>query len=203
MQKSKGPLNKKIPYLKWHQQEEIISRIKKGEVGITPTETVAGILALPSEEERINAIKESPDTKPLAHIIASAEHCRGLWGDLPPGSTNLASFWPGPLTLIAGPGEGLALRVPKIPELQDIISATGPLVCTSANFSGENPAQVPRDVPNSLLNRIDFIIDEEPEAGLGEASTILKYSGCHWHCLRQGALGENDWKNALDHQSKH
>ena len=190
-------LNREIPYLKWKDHEEIMARILRGEIGCTPTETVAGILGLPETQNRINDIKKGPDTKPLACIIGKKEQCLQLWGTLPPHTDKLAAFWPGPLTLIAGEGEGRALRMPAIPELLSLLKKTGPLVCTSANFSGEEPASSPRKIPEKLLSQLDFLIDEHPATLLGTASTILLYKNTSWHCLRQGSLAEKEWKKAL------
>jgi protein-tyrosine phosphatase len=83
-------------------------------------------------------------------------------------------FWPGPLTLVLGPGDGVALRVPDQPfTLAVLAAAAGPVHGTSANPTGEPPA---KDAPTAAINlgdQVDLVVDAGP-ARLGQPSTIVR-----------------------------
>lgn len=174
--------------LKWKDFSEIISRLERGEVACCPTESVVGIMANPSLEHRINNIKKSPRDKPLARIIGNRQHLQQLWPNPHPSAEKLSSLWPGPLTLISGPGPGLAFRMPDVPELLKLLESSGPLLASSANFSGaEAPAHL-KDVDPDFIDAVDFVIDEQCDNVLNQASTILKFNGDHWKILREGPI---------------
>lgn len=102
--------------------------------------------------------------------------------------------WPGPTTItlpcknhinkklsfpIAENKRSLAFRVPNIDILIDVINEVGsPLLCTSANFSGEKPVSYINDVNPQLLEQADFVFTKNLYNGkIKKASTIIDCTG--------------------------
>lgn len=176
-----------ISYLKWQDSGSIIKSIKNGGIACVPTETVAGLIGLPEQKDKINKIKGSPPEKALSYFCANMDQALNLWGNLPSELMPLTHFWPGPLTLLYGEKNLIGIRIPKVPELLEILNETGPLASTSANFSTENAATEIANVPTQLLQNVDFVIDEKVQAA-GQASTIIKYQHKKWHLIREGSI---------------
>lgn len=138
-----------------------------GGIVVYPTETSYAIGCLAHEAAAIAAIcriKGRPPHKPLPMLAASAAQA-DFAADLSAAPARLLrAFWPGPLTLLLparpglpGPlrnGENLAaIRVSSCP-LAAALAASGPfpLVSTSANLSGQSPAQSPADLSPAFLS---------------------------------------------------
>ena len=92
--------------------EDTIKRLRNGEVGIIPSDTIYGISSLVTEEamERIYEIKERPQSKKL--IVLSDKNSLESLGLIVP--DEILSLWPSPLTVIlpTKDGDTLAVRVP-------------------------------------------------------------------------------------------
>lgn len=130
-------------------------RLKRGEIGVLPTDTLYGIVGSaikPVVVERIYALRRRELDKPMIVLI-------GSWADLSSMNIKLTSLtadllrniWPGPVSVIVpvsapnlkhlhrGTG-GIAFRMPAQAELRLLLESTGPLVAPSANIAGEEPA---------------------------------------------------------------
>jgi protein-tyrosine phosphatase len=84
------------------------------------------------------------------------------------------------------------LRVPAHAAiLQVLASLPGPLVLTSANPSGQEPATTADRVDRSLGDALALIVDDGP-SHYGEASTVVKVNGDRLEVLRAGVVGESD-----------
>ena len=82
----------------------------------------------------------------------------------------------------------VALRCPKdtlCSRLLDVIG--GPVVSSSANLSGQPPAETAEDVLRIFGNQLDLVIDGGPRRG-GMPSTLVDVSGPVPRLLRRGAL---------------
>lgn len=173
--------------------ETLAERLKGGEVGLLPTETVYGIMASsaqPAACARIYAIKGRESSKLLPYMTA-----RPLLalGDAP-GSRVAAKLarllWPGPLTLVLGPGHGRAWRIPDHVLLHDMLrQLSEPVVATSANRSGMSAPAAAEAIDPALLSAVDFAVLDAP--GTGCASTIVRV-GAHesLEFLRHGGISE-------------
>lgn len=84
--------------------EETVKRLKAGEVGIIPSDTIYGISSLVDDEamERIYEIKERPQSKKL--IVLSDKASLESLGLIVPDS--IMALWPSPLTVILPTKEG-------------------------------------------------------------------------------------------------
>lgn len=184
-------MKRKNLYLKWKDQLEIIDQLKKGKVGIVPTETVYGLIGLPEQTKKINEIKKSPDQKPLSFFIGNTNQIQTLWSSTPKAFAKAIQQWPGPFTLIAGEPL-IGIRMPCVNELLEIINSTGPLASTSANLSGDPTCTSLDQMPNELIDHVDFIIDESISDSSNNASTIIKYEQNEISIIREGDLSAED-----------
>ncbi len=150
--------------------------------------------------EKIYAIKRRDRGKPLSIVVADSAQVRSVARDLPPALDVLArAFWPGPLTLVLkaahlfpaemlGAGDTIALRVPALPWLCDLLRRTGfPVTATSANLSGDGELDDPDAVCLLFEGRTDLIVDGGRTPG-GVPSTIVDLTGGAPRLLRPGAI---------------
>ena len=168
-----------------------------GGVVLMPTDTIYGLHALADHAnaiQRIVDMKGRGEQKPFVVIGSSIEQLETL-GATFSGSTReiLDQLWPGPLTAIvplrsaiaASRGAAtIAVRVPALDSLREILQQTGPLASTSANRSGEPPIVDPKSLPRDLHDAVDAIVDAGPRDG--EASVIVDFTGAEPRFIREG-----------------
>jgi L-threonylcarbamoyladenylate synthase len=189
------------------QQNEIARTLAGGAVVLMPTDTIYGLHALALDEnavERVAAIKGREETKPFIVLAASIDQLQTLGVAADRATLDaLAALWPAPLTAIlplatpiaASRGMStLAIRIPALDWLRELVARTGPLVSTSANRSGEPAVDHPLSMAREIEDRLDGIVD----GGLrnGEASTIVDLTSAEPHILREGerSFTQNVWK---------
>ena len=167
-------------------KEEVVMRLKRGEVGIIPSDTIYGISSLVDDEamERIYEIKERPQSKKL--IVLSDKASLESLGLIVPDS--IMALWPSPLTVIlpTKEGETLAVRVPDDKYLLTLLSETGPLFSTSVNISGKPSLETFEEIYPVFSDRVDFIVRKE-NIVKGESSTLLDATKKPCRVIRQGA----------------
>ena len=165
--------------------EDTIKRLRNGEVGIIPSDTIYGISSLVTEEamERIYEIKERPQSKKL--IVLSDKNSLESLGLIVP--DEILSLWPSPLTVILPTkgGDTLAVRVPDDKYLSSLLSETGPLFSTSVNISGKPSLETFEDIYPIFSDRVDFIVRKE-NIVKGESSTLLDATKRPCRIIRQG-----------------
>jgi L-threonylcarbamoyladenylate synthase len=137
-------------------------------------------------------------------LVASIEQLQPL-GILASRNTldALASLWPAPLTAIlalATPipasrgGSTLAVRIPALNWLRELVARTSPLLSTSANRSGEPLVRHPSSLPPELQERLDAVVDGGVRDG--EPSAIVDLTSAEPHILREGerSFTQKVWK---------
>ncbi len=179
------------------QLNEIARTLSDGAVVLMPTDTVYGLHALALDDEavaRVAAIKGREDAKPFIVLAASMDQLKPL--EISTGRNELealSALWPAPLTVIlsidapiaASRGRTtLAVRIPALDWLRELIARTGPLVSTSANRSGEPLVESPELLARDLQERLDGIVDGGVRGG--EPSTIVDLTSTEPHILREG-----------------
>ena len=166
----------------------------KGGLVVIPTETVYGIAA-DSEDKgamaRLTEIKKRPPDKPFSLHLALKQDVERYASDILPAAYRLMeSFWPGPLTLVfkAKDNAKVGIRIPNHKIALAVIQESGvPLVCPSANLSG-NPAP---QTAGEALKDIDGLVDLVLDAGktdLGKESTVVDVSQLPVVVLREGVI---------------
>ncbi len=171
--------------------------LQRGGVVLLPTDTIYGLHAIATDSgaiDRIAAIKGRDDTKPfvvLGASIAQLESIGVVFDDA--SRVVLDELWPGPLTVVARlknkiaasrENETIAVRVPALDWLRDLIQMTGPLASTSVNRSGESPLTSPKQLTNEMLARLDGSVDIGPLEG--QPSTIFDLSSREPRLIREG-----------------
>jgi L-threonylcarbamoyladenylate synthase len=186
--------------------------LRRGGVVIYPTDTVYGIGGLISSTdslERIFSLKKRPLNLALPVIIAEYEDLAAVASYVPEEARRLMQrFWPGALTIVLPAREGLSpillsgkksvgVRMPGSNFCRDMIrSAGGPLVSTSANPSGEPPANDVRSIPHSLTESVDLVIDGGALLS-GNPSTVVDLSLGNPVIRRLGSITKDELKAIL------
>ena len=89
---------------------------------------------------------------------------------------------------VTGGQATLGLRIPDHPVPRALARELGPIAVTSANRSGEPPAQLPEELIASVGHSLALVLDDGPVRG-GVASTVVSVSReGGLEVLREGAL---------------
>lgn len=192
--------------------EEVIRILKNGGLVGVPTETVYGLAACALDETAVHAIYEvkgRPEVKPLSVMVSGKEDMERYCEQIPKAAYTLAEmFWPGPLTivlksrdvipsLVRAGGETVGLRCPDHPLTLELLKCSRlPLAAPSANPSGEKSPQTASEVLRYFDRKIEGVLDGG-ECSVGVESTIIDLSRTPYRILRNGALGEEEIRNAL------
>lgn len=181
---------------------ESIEALRKGAVGVVPTDTLYGVVASALDKkavERVYALKSRDEAKAciiLIHDIRDIEEVFCI--SLSDKEKNfLSGIWPGKVSvilptktknfdyLIRNTG-GLAFRVPADKELRKSLKKSGPLIAPSANPEGEEPAVSVDEAQQYFGENVDFYED----AGTlnSEPSTLIRLTKKGYDILRQGAV---------------
>ena len=179
------------------QIDAIAQLLQGGGIVLLPTDTIYGLHALAGDEDavtRLVAAKGRDADKPFVVLGASLEQLEAAGARFNDRArAALTELWPGPITAVvplASPiaaSRGLlslAVRVPALDWLQDLLRRTGPLVSTSANRSGEPPLVTPSELPRDLEPVIAAIVDRGPREG--KASAIVDFTGDEPRLIREG-----------------
>jgi L-threonylcarbamoyladenylate synthase len=164
--------------------------IRAGGVIAFPTDTVYGLGAAADDEiatKRVYRIKGRPVGLPLILMVAAESQLEG-WVYVDSRTEALIRrWWPGPLTLILHTTSGgtLGVRIPKHRVALELLRAAGPLMTTSANLHGKDPAMTAEEA--AALPGIAAVLDGGTAPG-GMASTVLDLTGPEAHVLREGAI---------------
>lgn len=181
---------------------KIVEEIKKGNLVITPTDTIYGILA---DATNINAIekvfecKNRSKHKPLILIVDSMNMLQEYTKNISFLEKEIIEkYFPGKLTIllhknskvndeITGGSELVGIRIPDNKDLIEIIRRVGnPLISTSANISGEKIITNPKEIEPRLLENISYIEDEGTINS--EPSSLIKIEDNEIKVLREGKI---------------
>ncbi|MDP4038514.1 MAG: L-threonylcarbamoyladenylate synthase [bacterium] len=190
-----------IKSLSNHDFNDIISMFSNQAIGIIPTDTIYGIAGMALNQnvvERIYKLRHRNLAKPMIILISSIK-------DLDKFSIKLnkvqnefiKKFWPGSVSIIL-PCENqklsylhrgtksLAFRLAKDNFLQNLIKKTNPLVCPSANFEGDKPAESIKEAKAYFKNKVDFYVNK----GIlrSESSTVVDLRNKEINIMRQGKI---------------
>ncbi|HVH63582.1 MAG TPA: L-threonylcarbamoyladenylate synthase [Candidatus Dormibacteraeota bacterium] len=164
--------------------------LRGGAVIAFPTDTVYGLGASADDEvarRRIYTIKGRPVGMPLILMVAAESQLEGYVHVDSRAEAMMRKWWPGPLTLIlhAVGGGTLGVRIPKHKVALGLLRHAGPLMTTSANLHGQEPAMTAEEA--GALNGVMAVLDGGAAPG-GTASTVVDLTGPDPHVLREGAI---------------
>ncbi|MEX0732501.1 MAG: Sua5/YciO/YrdC/YwlC family protein [Aquisalimonadaceae bacterium] len=138
-----------------------------------PTEAVYGLGCDPLNRDavaRLLAVKRRPLRKGLIVLAADLDQLLPLLAPLDPQQIEkLEETWPGPVTWVlpanpatpfwlTGNRPDLAVRVTDHPLACELCAVCGPLVSTSANFSGHAPARTALQARLRLGTAVDVVV---------------------------------------------
>jgi len=164
--------------------------VRGGAVVAFPTDTVYGLGAAADDEvacQRIYHLKGRPVGLPLILMVAAESQLEG-WVHVDSQAEGLMRrWWPGPLTLVlhAIGGGTLGVRIPKHKVALELLRSAGPLMTTSANLHGREPAMTAAEA--AALEGVVAVLDGGTAPG-GTASTVVDLTGPEPHVLREGAI---------------
>jgi L-threonylcarbamoyladenylate synthase len=153
---------------------QALSTLRHEGVVACPTEAVWGLSCDPDSKaavHRVLALKSRPVEKGLILVAASMSQLAFLLRDLPAEQRDtLAASWPGPSTWLVphrgrvqpwihGEHDSVAVRVSAHPVVRDLCLAWGgPLVSTSANPGGSQPAVAAFQVRRYFGDQVDCVM---------------------------------------------
>jgi L-threonylcarbamoyladenylate synthase len=166
--------------------------VAAGGVAVFPADTVYGLACDPENADavaRLYELKGRPPAKPAA--VMFFELAFGDYGGLLPGGVTLLLPNPErrfPLACTTDP-ETLGVRVP-------FLAPVGrPVLQSSANLAGGADARRLDEVPRSIRDGADLVIDGGELPGV--ASTVIDLRGPRWLIVRLGAVSEEAVAAAL------
>ena len=182
--------------------EKAASAINNGAVIVFPTDTVYGLGCNPYNRDAVLAlyeIKKREKTKPLPVIGYSKEELEKIAEFNPLEEKIAEKFWPGAITLILklkdkdiqkslSLGEKIAVRVPNSKCVLSLLKECKLLVGTSANISGTEPFNDPKECDENLTG-YDLFMDGGIISSEG-ASTIVEIENNNVNILRKGSISE-------------
>ncbi len=172
---------------------EIIERaaqvIRQGEVVLYPTNTLYGLGCDPFNEkalERLFAIKGRLAGKGVLLLIPDSSYSEMVSSNIPNVFYKLVeAFWPGPVTFLlegkpsisrwlVGEEGKVGLRHPDLTFLKLWMEAIpGPIVSTSANRSGEPPAQSLDELKGLFRHQVDLLLEGGEIERISTPSTVV------------------------------
>ena len=174
--------------------------LSSGGVAAIPTETFYALAADPANERgvaRIFEIKGRGERMPLLVLLASRPQLERVGLAVRPDLLDrFCEIWPAPLTVVlrlespipASRGSrSLAVRIPALAALRDLLERVGPLTGTSANRTGAPPLADPEEVAAELGSEIDLLIDGGRTPG-GQPSTVIDAAREPAVVIRPGAF---------------
>lgn len=178
--------------------------VQSGELVVLPTDTVYGIGADAFDAVAVEDLlrtKGRGRDMPVPVLVGAWSTIDGLVASVDSRLRELVeAFWPGALTIVVrhapsltwdlGDARGtVALRMPLHPVAIELLERTGPMAVSSANRSGQPPAQTAAEARAQLGEDVAVYLEDGP-APRGQASTIIDVSEGTPRLLRLGSVTE-------------
>jgi L-threonylcarbamoyladenylate synthase len=180
--------------------DQAVAAIRAGKAVVLPTDTVYGVCADPSSEERareVARLKGRAAQQPIALLAREVERLLERIPELD--ARVLHALLPGPYTLIlpnpqrrygwlAGDRpDTIGVRVPNLPApAAEVLDVVGAVLATSANLHGGPDPRRLDEVPEEIARGVAALVDggELP----GTPSTVLDLTGPEPRVVREGAV---------------
>ncbi len=163
--------------------------LKNQQILLYPTDTVWGIGCDATSEEAVSKIfkiKQRSESKSLIILVDGIEMLQKYVPEIPMTLIDLVKKTSNPTTIIYNNPKGLAnnvvasdntvaVRIVQNEFCRKLISAFGkPIVSTSANSSGDTTPKSFKEINQSILDSVDYVVDLQREEVNDKSSTILK-----------------------------
>ncbi len=170
--------------------EKALACLKEGGIILYPTDTVWGLGCNAYDEkaiEKLYALKKRSTEKSMIVLLDTEVRLERSFANIPEVAWELIEFTEEPLTLILDEPKAfpknlvhtdgsLAVRVVDDVFCQHLISKLkGPLVSTSANFSGEKTPKTFSDIDAEIMEAVDYVVKHKQDiTKKNKASKIIK-----------------------------
>jgi len=190
-------------------------------VAVFPADTVYGLGCDPANERavrRLYELKGRPPERASAVMFFELQGALGLLSELGRAERELMrALLPGPLTLLVGnplhrfpaacgPDPGtLGIRVPILEGPLAALRSVGvPMMQSSANISGEPDARRLADVPLSVREAADLVLNGGELPGLPSTVLDMRKFGADgsFSVLREGAVSAGEISRRLDRRAR-
>lgn len=179
---------RRVSQKKFHQ---VVAVLRSGGVALLPSDSCYGLVT-PFRSRRgvarVLALKHRQDSK-FVLVASSLQQVQKFF----PRARSVRftrvakAVWPGPVSLVVSPR--FSVRVPDFPLLRNLAQGVGqPLIATSANQSGQQPAYSITQAGQQLdLTQLDAVVDvgRLPQR---KPSTVVKVTTTGVKVLRQGSF---------------
>jgi L-threonylcarbamoyladenylate synthase len=189
--------------------------IRNQGIVIFPAQCLYGLAANaldPKAIQKVFDLKQRPQSNPILVLIQAPEDLKNFVKKVPDSARILMEkFWPGNLTLVFEATEKVSpqltaltgkigIRIPSHPVARALVQqAQGPITGTSANLSGQPGCDQVCNLPPTILQGADMILDAGPLKG-GAGSTIVDVTSDPVQILRQGIIAQTDIFQTLSRQ---
>ncbi|CAM1354500.1 L-threonylcarbamoyladenylate synthase [Tenacibaculum insulae] len=168
---------------------EVVKNLNDSKVILYPTDTVWGIGCDATNEKavaKIYQLKKREESKSLIILVASITMLKEYVENIPFKVLEILEETKKPTTIIYNNPKGLAkntiaidntiaIRIPEDDFCIELIKEFGkPIVSTSANISGEPTPTSFSEISESILKKVDYIVDLNKDKVNINSSTILK-----------------------------
>jgi L-threonylcarbamoyladenylate synthase len=187
-----------VSYVTNSFDEKVVELLQGGAVGFMPSDTIYGLSCRALDEaavERVHKIKNRDSGKPCIVLVAnlkmldllsiSADQAR-LVQEYWPGKISLEFNAPNAPSWLHRGTNKFAIRMPDNSKLRKLIKKVGPIVSTSANTQGGQPAESIDQAKEYFGEDLDFYIDQGTISS--EPSTIVVLKNGKLEVDRQGAV---------------
>tara|TARA_B100000614_G_scaffold203059_1_gene184612 strand:- start:371 stop:970 length:600 start_codon:yes stop_codon:yes gene_type:complete len=191
---------------------EQVEYIRGGGVVVYPTSTLPGLGCIPTKEglNRLFALKSRSTDKPVSLGVASLDQVSHLVEIDERMLEFIDAFPRGGLSVIYPAketqdprlgGDSIAIRVFDHPAARSLAEAVGPVTATSANESGEEPADTVSEAASRLGLPKEAIIHGNRTSGKGSTFVKIDLTGAEPSVtiIREGVVPARDvvswWKN--------
>jgi L-threonylcarbamoyladenylate synthase len=154
-------------------RRRVAALIDEGRLVVVPTDTMYGVIGNPFHPQgtdRLYLARAAQRSSPLPVIVHNPRQLPAFAEVGETAERLMASFWPGPLTLLLraeesmawdlGDSQGaVAVRMPAEPLLLQVLHDTGPLACTAATRAGEPPPATVEEALASLGDDVALYVD--------------------------------------------
>lgn len=177
---------------------EAHSDISAGKVGIIPSDTIYGLVALAADKlavEHLHRLKYR-EHKIGTLVAANIDQLVKL-GLKRRYLKAVEQYWPGAVSVLIPTGDelsylhkdkqSLAVRIPDYSDLQALLELTGPLITTSANPPGQKPADNLGEAIHYFADNVDFYVEGGDLSGR-PPSTVIRIVDDAIEVLRLGAV---------------
>jgi L-threonylcarbamoyladenylate synthase len=160
--------------------------LREGQVGVIPTDTLYGVVCAADNQDAVGCLYRAKqrENKPGTIIAASVDQLRSIglvaskeldnflyW----PGSVSVILNAPDKLSYIHGGVGSIAARVVAPQVLRELLADVGPLLTSSANITGHQPAVSVAEAMRYFGLGVDFYVDGGHIMS-GAPSTIVRYT---------------------------